>query len=77
MCKEDEENARYEWLKATINAIDGTIDWTFRVEDCLMDGHDRWTEDVSKWPDDDIRKLTADMLDVEEDQLDVIEICWD
>ena len=71
-----EADERYEYIKAIVG-MDGSLRWESRlVGNCRIArvSHD---EDISKFTEWDIRSLTAAMLDVSADQLDVIDVVYD
>lgn len=65
---------RYEYVKATVDC--GELSWKYKVVGMETTGSMRHDEDVSEWSDDDIREVTAMMLDVPDDDRDKIEVRW-
>lgn len=67
-----EQPERYKFITATVDC--GTLIWTYKVESSHTYGRMGHDEDVSEWSDDDIIKLTMDMLSVDESQRSLIEV---
>lgn len=67
----------YEWVKATVDACTGQVQFTYRVKGLAVDGAHDHDEDVSSWSDSDIQELGCLMLDVPDSDKETIEVIWD
>ena len=78
MTIKDSEGGVYEWVKATVSLIDEEVQITYQIaEEGAPQGRDG-IDDPScvEWSDDDVRDMTASMLDIQEGKAD-IEVIFD
>ena len=75
MAKAVNTKSGYEYIRATVS--EGRLSMRYRVVGLHVDGRDGYDEDVSKWTDDDIRKIVCQMLDIDLTFKEEVEVVWD
>ena len=78
MAIKDSEGSCYEWVKATVSIIDEEVRLAYQISE---DGAPQGSSSIDdptcvEWSNDDVREMTAAMLDIAEGK-DEIEVIFD
>lgn len=64
----------FEYIRATVDD-EGGVDIHHKLKDCDIPGSVYYgDEDVSSWPDDDVKNLVKDMTGCDESDLEMIDL---